>query len=825
MDWPALQGWGGIDAESSLKCVPKQHGSSSAAGERQRQRDLREQQRARDSARNITANLVATGREASTEHGRALFRKHAEQVSVGLGLLLEELLANPHRAGQHLSCWPLLLLVNRGPRSVALLALSVVIDSISQPQPLTKLAGAIGREIADEVKALRVEQQRGVAMLRLVRRRLGARALSDPKVLRQLHLSANGWDAEQRREIGLLLLNVIETHTDLVVVRTTTHRGRRQRLVEASPAALAVIEANPPRPLPARRLPLLVPPRDWPGMTGGGHDGDQQALVHSRAGHDLSYLDTTALAPVLQAVNTLQRQQLLIDPWMVEQQRIAWDSNIGGLFPCRREPLPSPPRPREHIGAEAWAAWQRQAVLARRDQFEGASHRQRIETTLQLCEEVAGQPVWFSHFADFRGRLFTSNRYATHQGPDWEKAAVLFAQGERCSVEAFEWLLRAAAGHWGETSSWDDRLRWGQGHLPELVAAAEAPLDRLELWRDAKDPWQFLQLCRAIAQQVAEPDSACQVPIRFDQTCSGVGISAMLLRDRRLARLTNCWGSTRQDIYQHVAEQLQHKLRLDLSNGDRRSKQLAHFWLEFGIDRSLLKGPVMTTIYGARFLGIMEGLAATLNERSPVLPVGQWRGEQLDPSAYLARQINELLQAELGSCLALQAWLKATCKAVVSRERVLRWTSPSGLPVELGQQLDSRRTITSHTRGQRRWRTTGDAQTGKERELSARQTATSLAANFIHSFDAAMAHAVVGACGEHRTPLLTNHDCFATNPARAGWLHQRLHDGLRTLYAPDWLGEIAAEIGRANRDLAIPPPPKVRDLCTGEIGQNPYAFS
>jgi DNA-directed RNA polymerase len=43
------------------------------------------------------------------------------------------------------------------------------------------------------------------------------------------------------------------------------------------------------------------------------------------------------------------------------------------------------------------------------------------------------------------------------------------------------------------------------------------------LWRQAKDPWQFLQLCRAIQQQVEDPSSACRVPVRFDQTCSGVG--------------------------------------------------------------------------------------------------------------------------------------------------------------------------------------------------------------------------------------------------------------------------------------------------------------
>jgi len=797
--------------------------SSTPVDKLQETRDRREKKRAYWAAINTTDRLKRQGKESSTTHGRVLFQANAERVTVALGLLLEELLSDPHRGGRHLACWPLLLLVNRGPRSLALVALSVVIDTISRAQPDKVIARCIGDAIQDEVRALRVEDNRGQAMLRLVRRRLGARRLADPKVLQALQLDASGWDLAQRREVGMLLLELIEANTDLIQFSTVRSRRVSRRMVLPTPAALEVIKANPPRPIPMRQLPLLVRPLDWQGMQGGGHQGSTAPLVRSRAGNDLGYLDAEALAPVLKVVNRLQGQQLLIDPWMVETQRQAWDANIPGLFGVTREPRPEPPRPVELVGDVAWALYHRECREIRRELHDGAAERQRVEETLRQQEQVAGLPVWFAYCVDFRGRVFSSNRYATHQGPDWEKAALQFGHGELVSVDGFEWLLKAAAGHWGVRSSWADRLRWGQEHLPELVAAAEAPLDRLDLWRGAKDPWQYLQACRAIAQQIENPNTPCGTPVRFDQTCSGLGITAALTRDRAIGRLTNLWGSTRRDIYGHVAEKLIDLLRLDLSNGNSKEQRLAEFWLQFGVDRSLMKGPVMTTIYGATHLGVIEQLIASLVDRDADINLAQWQKGYITPAGYLARKLSVLLGAELASCIALRTWLSNTCRLVLRHERPLRWTGPSGFPVQLAQQYDGRRGVTSLTRGRRRWRAITDAD--GPAGLSAQQTVRAISANVIHSFDAAFCHGVISTCEDHCVPVLTNHDCFATTPRNAEWLHRELHHLMGTTYRADWLAEITAEIRAANGDLKVISPPVVGSLCPGEIGQNPNCFS
>ena len=74
-------------------------------------------------------------------------------------------------------------------------------------------------------------------------------------------------------------------------------------------------------------------------------------------------------------------------------------------------------------------------------------------------------------------------------------------------------------------------------------------------------------------------------------------------------------------------------------------------------------------------------------------------------------------------------------------------------------------------------------------------------------------------------PLLTNHDCFATDPANAEWLHRTLLSEFRALYATDWLGAIAEEIRCSAGLKELPPPPPRGALEIGEIGENPYLFS
>lgn len=777
------------------------------------------QEAARNAAEIARAKLRQQQNESATEYGRALFAQHGEAVALRLEdtigrAITGQIVAGPFHAGIQL----LIPLGSKGPRAMAAVALGVVLDRLSQTTSHRAAANAIGKAIEAEVRALPVED-RGADLLRIGRRRHG-KQLATTERLRELRISSRPWTAADRFQVGGFLLEIVIAETGLV--RTRNIPGRRGLQLEPQPAVAEIIAAHPPTPLRARRLPMLAPPRPWPGMHGGGHYDNTEALVRSRQGLSLDYLDGR-LGPALQVVNTLQRQQLEIDPWMVRHQRVAWDANLRGLFPIQRDPITAPPRPEEHVGGEAFARWQQQNERAHRDRITGRDVRARVEQSLRQMEQVAGQPIWFAWSMDFRGRLYSCNRYATHQGPDHEKAAVLVANALPCDERAADWILKAAAGHWGQRGSWAERLQWGRDNLDRMLAAAEEPLERAHLWRDAKDPWQFLGCCRAMREWLSEPSQPIRQVIRLDQTTSGPGIIAALVRDRAMARSCNLIGTTRHDLYQEIADEVMRLLRVDLEAGDVREQRHAAFWLERGVSRSMAKGPVMSSVYGAQLLGVGEQLAALLDEAEGEVSLGRLERDRLLPCRYLARKFGLVLGTRLKAAMELQAWLRGMARACLSKNVPLQWSSPMALPIQVGRPVAAKSRITTLLHGRRSWQTVLDQpQPG---ELSARETSRGITANLIHSFDAALAWQVVCNGAERGVEVLPNHDCFGVPPCHADWLAATLPQLVRELYKPDWLAEISAEIA-CSAGLQLPKaPPVVGDLPVGLIGQNGYLFS
>lgn len=766
-------------------------------------------------AQSSKARLQSLGRESATGYGRALFVEHGEPLLLALDSLLTRFVLDPLIAGPHYCALPLLLhFADRGATPVAAVALRKVLDGISRRHTHRKLCGAIGRAIEDEVKAGRIAAH-DKDVLRLMRKHEGRRAVVDPKTLQALRLGHGQWTTTDKFEVGALLLDLVVAETGLVRIVKQSVRGRTTVMVEPTEAAIEAIKAAAADLEPQPQAPQLTPPPPW---------ADHKGLVSRRDGLSLDYLEGASLGGVLRVVNHLQQQTLLVDPWMAQLQADAWAANLRGLFPVTRDPQEAPPRPGDNADRMAWREWRRAARTAWGEERQNQPARKRIQESIDQCLAVAGAPIWFRYDLDFRGRIYSSNRYVTHQGPDNEKAAISFLQGQPCDEDGAEWILKAAAGHWGlARASWAERLQWGRDNSDLLVAIAESPLDRVDLWRDAKDPWQLLQQARAWALWLEDPNTPITAPIRFDQTTSGLGIAAALVRDRRLARETNLIGSTRHDIYVAVAEALLQVLRLDLEAGTPARQRWAGQWLELGIDRALVKGPVMSSIYGAKFRSVFDGLADHLLAQVELRSPSDYQQLIVMPARYLAQQLQEVLKPQLEPLYALKNWLERISGAVVRRQQPIRWTSPAGLPVVLAGKQRTNAPARTLLHGSQGWRT--DDSERRREELSARATNRGITANLVHSFDAAHAHAVVCRAVDVRAELLPNHDCFAVIPSRAAWLHRTLHQELRTLYLPEWLEEIAAEISGESGVYGLPMPPMVGTLSTGEVGQNPYCFS
>lgn len=747
-------------------------------------RRQREEDRAYWRALNQHQQLRQLGKEGRTSYGAALFENYAEVVAVAIDSLLGRLIEEPNIAGKHYAAWPLLLhFCNRGPRSIASVSLGVVIDSITRRMKKKAMALRIGKALNAELKAIRIHQTRGETLLRQLRKKYGKGAVQ-AKALRQLRVVNERWTADECRELGLLLLELMANSTTLLRFDGD--------VVVPTDCVQELVDVAPPRSLPARQLPCLVKPKAWEGPTRDGKE-----LVTSRRQMDMSHITTDSLQLALPVVNYLEAQVVTADPWMVGVQRAAWEANLP-LFPVRREPE---------------GAFAPRADVAK---------RVRVEETLRQSEEVQGLPLWLEHDFDLRGRIYVGARFSGHQGPDHQKALLQFKHRKPVDDDARRWMLIAAATHYGINGSWRMRERWAQEHLRMMQAVAANPLDRLDDWKAAKEPWQFLQLADAIASHCADPRSLCGVPIRMDQTCSGLGHIAGLLRDFELCHATNMAGTDRSDIYAIVAEDISMLLQRDLHSLEYQASTSAEFWLKRDVGRSLAKGPVMTSVYGSREFGLVDQLIAWLQEREPDVPISRWDQEYVRPARYMAKKFVGVIRDRLDSTMRLEQWLKEVSKTCMRENKYIEFQSPSGFPLRLGFEVEKRQRVNTDLHGSRRW--TFAERPHEKGQLSTRATNRGITANVVHSIDAALCHAVVHRCQSVAAPLLSNHDCFSTVPADAIFLHKTLLHELRELHKPDWLDEIRAQVSR-NAGVRLLKPPVRGNISPGVIGENTYVFS
>ena len=760
-------------------------------------------------------------RESCTEYGTALFQQFADPVAREIEAILYRWAENPQLGGPGFGALPLVAALG-SPQRIAAVGLVTILDRLSHAVSFQGLALSIGQAVEAEVKAGEIGKRSPASLDRLLDRTTAEKRKAVLAIAaRPIEGSNPIWTRQERATVGLLLLEVVRRETGLVIIDKSDQFNRRaQWRVLPSAKALDFIRRHPPRSLRPNRGPMVVQPIPWEGLVGGGHLANTSPVVQIRAARDnaaISYL-SGRIGPQLAAVNILQRQQLEVDPWMLQVQREAWDRGIPGLFPVERDPVPDAgPFPTSEP-PDVQDAWRRDQARHHQDLRDNSSKRVAIERALQTAEALVGRPIYQAHFLDFRGRAFTANRGLTHQGPDHQKALLRFGfnggdpRGQR-------WIPIAAAGHWGLTrSSWTDRWNWGMEESWRLEAIAADPIGRADLWRRAKQPWQFLQLARAWSESA----EGSRVPIRLDQTCSGAGIIATLLRDRAMAELCNVCGTGPNDLYSAVVERLRQQLETDLHCGDAQTHQLAAGWLELGIDRSWVKAAVMHTPFGSTSRTVADGIRDQLQER--LGPVDDWVGRIYRPSSYLESRLRVVLGTETASLMQLRRWLCDVGREVVGRhQQQIRWTTPMGWPMQVGRPTPNKSVIRTHLLG--KLAAVTFEEDPPEGELSARRTNASITANLVHSFDAALVHAMAYRAGEQGVPLLTNHDCFATDPANASWLQKTLLGEFRALYATDWLGAIAEQIGCNAGLQALPPPPPRGALDAGEIGSNKYLFS
>lgn len=767
-------------------------------------------ERANSTDSRLQSGAVSRGYETATHYGRAIYYRTGEAFQARLEEVVTGFILDPERAGPHYAAIPLLLwFSSRGMAPVAATALMAVLNQLSRPRTHRVLCNTIGRAVEDEGRAVSMFR-RDSATATAVQKAEGKRGLISHETLKAFNLRGQRWERRDRFELGALLLDILLDSTPILVAKKETRKGKETTVLEASPWSRSFMDRPVPttgkRPVPVPSpAPITVEPERV------------CERVRRRDDSPLTYLQGEALKLQAAALTKASHVPLHLDPWMVDVVKRCWEGGAE-VF---NVPPPATDTDLHLSGRERW--------IAERENRQHVRGQLKVDGAIRLMAELAPykERIYLDHILDFRGRCYTNSGPISYQGPDFMKGCLQFALsgGELDLNEA----RMAAASHWGhglDRASWSERLEWGSYHTIPMEEAAKDPMG-FRWWMDADSPFQLLQVCRAISLYHQGQRDAF-LPVRFDQTCSGVGHIAALTRNTELALMTNMIGDTRLDIYTHVAERVEKELQVILQFDPSRRKS-AEVWLERGIDRSLMKRPVMSAVYGARYQSISEGFMDVLLAGTKLKHPADYERLVAKPASFLAKVTLEVMGSSLGSVFDLQKWMSKVVTIVNKAGHEVQWSSPSGMPCRLWSHRDGKKPVRTHLSGATGW--WNDDSKQRATELSSRASGPGATANLIHSLDASVVHFVWQDISEQ---LLVTHDCFAVpcsvDPVRR--LKQVLRRAVQKTYTSR-MGGVHLAIWCDIADNArlqpahLPAPPVAIDLSWNQLrlGENSYLFS
>ena len=708
-------------------------------------------------------------------------------------------------------------LEGHAPHLLALLATAAVVDGLHRPRSATALGGSIGRAVEDEARFGAVLDADPMLFKGIQRetRRSGPAHRRRVAIYRArcAGLLPKAWPNVARTKVGLVLLEAVERATGWIeCINRTTGPKRSQLMVEPTEAAVEWIRKADEHAasISPMFMPTLDPPLDWDGPTGGGYLTDlvlRRPIARFRGrGHEALVGEEIA-PPVLAALNKLQRV-----PWRVNRDVVEVVRDAGDNLPgCKEDPIPPRPGRKEDVDPADWKAWRISAGLARRRNVAVRSRQVLAKRTIIVADEMGDREFYYPHRLDFRSRAYPTPHWLSPQGPDMARAMVHFGQGVPMTSQRDDELLAYGARLWGEKGTLDGLARQGAELLELGRRVNEDPLVNRE-WEEADEPFQFLAWCLEACPPLGEDVGMSHLPVHLDASNNGLQLFGLVTGDWDLAHATNAvGGGAPRDLYSDVASEASS----ELWKAAKEDHPYAGAWaaiLPDGIPRACAKRPVMTLPYGVTLWSAQEYVRTWYEETwtdDGSGPLGLQPGKAC---RYLAQVILDAVHARCRGAVVAMEWLQEVARIAAEANEPLRWTTPSGWPVQQEYRKSKTRRVKAHLGGavrHLRLREPGA-------QVDRREQAQGAAPNFIHSIDAAILHLTLHAWPSGR-PISTVHDSYATLAPSVGDLRRGLNEAVaRATIDFDPLSRLAEEV-RAYTGSEVPDPPRVGEIDRAEV--------
>jgi len=434
----------------------------------------------------------------------------------------------------------------------------------------------------------------------------------------------------------------------------------------------------------------------------------------------------------------------------------------------------------------------------------------RFTRDIAIAESLIGKTWHVPLNCDFRGRVYGVSDFNFYR-EDHVRSLFRFANSMAIGEIGLRWLMIHTANTYGGPKKVDkkplhERYQWVEAHREQIERVAKNPYTE-KWWKNADSPFQFLAACLELtAAWKAGHEFQTSLPICIDASCSGIQHFAMMMRDEDAGRHVNLMPSGKvediyyggKDIYQHAAETIEEQLS---SVADEDAK--ASWWLNRGIDRKLVKPPVMSFGYSVS----IDGMTRQIEKAEPA-----------GDGFYLARHCMEACKKILPGPTAAMEFICGLAEEACDRGVALELTMPSGFPWTSAYYKSNIVRVELYSRNERARIKVGDGFTSEIRRGKSKNAA---APNFVHAWDAV--HLVFSALALAEagiTNVVSVHDCFAFLAPQVAAGGMIVLDEFAKLYADrDPLAELRNAVGSAR-----PVPPKGA-LDPHAVRRSVYAFS
>ena len=707
---------------------------------------------------------------------------------------------------------------------------------------LSSLAVAIAAGIEVELKMAAFED-RSPALYGVIMDRLADRGSTPVHTKRVMNLAANrygieweGWTQTERIHIGMFLIDAVSPVLDWVeIAHVSVAKNRFAPVAMATPALIEWLKDRNEK-LSVLRPPLqpmIVPPREWRGLRGGGYRSDhilKAPIVKRMSKGHRAALEAADMTVPYEALGAIQSTKWRVNQQVLDVAQTLWERAADVADLPNKVDLELPAKPPDIEDNEAARnEWKAAAKAVYEANVAARSGRilaqQIINSAADLVDEAA---IYMPHNLDFRGRVYARPGGLNPQGNDLCRGLLTFAEGKPLGSErGVGWLAIHGANCFGvDKVSHPERIDWVFSHTDEILAVAEDPIEN-GWWHEADSPWCFLAFCFEWSGYCDQGfDFASSLPIALDGSCNGLQHFSAMLRDPIGGAAVNLIPAEQpQDIYGKVAERVMARLRDIAADPDHPEAWVAQAWVTFGIDRKITKRPVMVLPYGGTQSSCRDYVIQAVREKVMGGKENPFGDELNKNASWLGGQVWASIGEVVVAAKDAMDWLKKVARVATKHDVPLQWTTPSGFVAHQAYMKTTERRI--------RTRLHGEAivfQTQEETPaFDPHKQSGGISPNFVHSLDAAALMLTVVVSREHGIKQFAMiHDSYGTYAADTDLLSDCLRSVFVKMYEEDVLANFRDELlERLPPEAAteIPPLPKKGSLDLSRVLESSFFFS